>query len=540
MYRFNKKKLIALCLSFILLAGCTVSGDVDNPTQTTDNQGIVRIPYREMISGDKYDYSYGKAVTEGSFPSYYNSTSVFYDSFLYTDLPETEHEVDVYLPFGENRDTPYIVADEEVSARIVERLTTQARALVGTGCPDMRGKAVYDAMTLENEWIDVYPYEVINNVVSFEISRRLRYREDGEESARYVFSATYLTFDLNTGDLVPLSALFTDGYDYKTRLNDAIEKYIAENAGEPMEYMGGFTMLRPFAGIRDDQPYHLTSSHLLLVMDMGNPEFSLADSQLVIGIPLYELADCLAIFDRYNTDESIYADSRTYIATTIANSGNSSSTVVDFSEPDKYYYSVLNFGAPSLPESVDTAFENYKKNMVLSVSNYKIMADADIEYSDIDSQRSYNADITSNIVGDYGVLTIGDYYSGFAQREDRYTQNTFCFNIKENRPAAIGDYFVKGFDYVAMLDEYFHSQEYLSEMYEYIDSVSVLVDENPQSELKPTPNDIICLVPNQRGFSFTVKLSEDGILGEMYGDWYSLTGFIQYEEIGYENLTLFS
>ncbi len=551
MYRFNRIKSLALCLAVLLLAGCTAPSDITDtnngiqlPPQASDHPLVEKLQkylYREMPSGDIYDYSYGKEVSKASFPPNYHSAEMEYNSVLVTDLPETDHEVSVYLPFEKDTEELYLVSDKEVSARIVDRITTQALALVGTGCPDMRGKAVYDGMTLESEWVDAYPYNAVNNVLTFDISRNLRYKADGEMYSRYVFTNTYMVFDLNTGDLVPLAAVFVDGYDYITRLNEKVREYILEKASESDNEYGGFSMLAPFTSIRADQPFFITTDSLVLIMDHENSEFALSDAQLGIPIPLSELSDCLAIFDRYDTEESIYATEKINIVRVLtADANNATSVTEDFSEPDKYYYSVMTFGAPQLPKEVEEAFETYKKNTVLSVSNYKIMADADIENGDLDTCRSYYADITPRIAGDYGVLTIGAIYDGFAGVETPYTQDAFCFNIKENRPAAIGDYFTKGFDYVGMLDEYFRSQEHFSEMYEYIESVSVLVNEEPQSATKPIPKNTIILTPDQRGFMFNVNLSEDGVLGEMYDDFISLSGFIRYSEIGYENLTLFS
>ncbi len=554
MYRFDKLKFISLCLSLALLVGCTTPSDVASSTtasplikQTDESNGgesepIERFPYRQMASGEKYDYSYGKEITEPSFPSNYHTTNILYESTEYTKLPQLPHEVTLYLPFSESRETPYIVADKDVSDRIIERITKEALAVVGTGCPDMRGKAKYDAMTTVDEYVDVYQFGVINNVVSFEISRRLRFETLGEDNISWVHASTYMVFDLNTGDLVPLSAVFVDGYDYKARLNEIVREHILENAGESEQnYSGTFTMLAPFSGIRNDQPFYLTSDHLVLILDFENHEFGINDAQYGIVIPLYELSDCLAIFDRYDTKKSLYEDEKKYVLTGIDGYTDSSSLVEDFSQPEKYFYNILSHETQEIPENAKTAFSNFKRQNVLSVANFKVVADTDIKNSPSDACRTYEVNTSSRLIGDYAILTIGESYTGFANdKSGKFVQHTFCYNIKEDRPASIEDYFKNGYNYVDMLDKYFRSQTHLAKVFDYIKSTSVLIDTDPQSPVRPIPNDMICLTPDRQGFSFTINLSPNGVLGKMYEDNYTLTGYIRYENIGYNNLTMFS
>lgn len=574
MYRYTKlTRLTALVLAALLLTGCTSPSQVIQSTTaakaplvtTTAPAATTKAPASTTsatqaakpdivpdfgdyttASGTVYPYASGKAVTQANFPGCYASIDLGYNIWSYQISNGSGYGIDITLPFeeavakGENTE-PYLAADAEVSKTIVTRIIEQAEHLASAGLPKMRGQQKYAAMQTLGVYVSVHMQTVINNIASFVILRNIEL-QDADGANHWVNDTVTLNFDLNTGDFVPLAALFTDGYDYKARLNAEIQAYLTENAPIDDSRYGRDYMLRllaPFAGIRDDQPWYLAGERLYIILDFENPELHMDNADYSIDIPLLRLCDCLALYDRYASDEVRTADAPVYVLTATVDESRGVGANFDFGDPEKYLYRSVTYMTDSLPIAAQTAFLNWVTMEQPTPETFKNMADADIAYGE-GYTRAYEQTAYTSVSGDFAVLSINAYQWGFAQKQLNTDYGAdYCWNLEADRPAIITDFFKDGFDYVTALEDCLGARAYYAAIVKHADGLDTLVDTTVPPTNEPMQKDTLMLFPTARGFNLRINLSEDrwGDLYEEYGG--SLGCYIPYEEIGYENLTLF-
>jgi len=577
MFRYSKKyRLAASLLAIVLLTGCTSPSDViattaaakplvttaittktpsttlspstsaAAPSATVPDYGTVIMP-----SGAECAYASGTSVVNARYPDWYTSVAMVYDSWQYPFAHEENYDISVTLPFeekvakGEN-EVPYLVKDEAVAEKIVSRIIAEEEYLAGADFPKMRGQQKYAKMDIQNIYINSYLQTVINNIASFAVDRNISLNES-DGTFHWIIDMNPITFDLNTGDVVPLAALFIDGYDYKARLNEEIEAYLAQTAAIDESTYGNDYQLRllaPFAGIRDDQPYCISGECLQIILDFNNPEIHMSNATSVVDIPLHRLSDCLALFDRYATEDVLTSWEPAYILTGADGWRNAEGSLFDFGDETKYRYATVDYWADGLTDAAKTAFMYRKTQDQFPLHAYKVMADADIAQRE-GYVRGYEQNVHTSVSGGYAVMTFTSYLWGFEPQEDEAYQNTgvntyYCWNLAEDRPAVISDFFTEGFDYVKALEEYLRESAYQEKILEYVDSVSELIDTSIPEANAEMREDVLMLYPTTHGFSLRIPLSGADKWGELYGECGGcLSGYIDYSELGYENLTLF-
>ena len=576
MYRYNKfTRILAAVLALFLLTGCTSPSQVvmmttatttplvttksptvtakapisttTAPATTTAAQKSDPAPdfgLMTMPSGDVYPCAAGTLVTDANYPAWYASVSQSYNSWEYPYSHDNDYKIYISLPFEEDvatGETLYLVNDAAVSETIVTRIIEQATYLAESGLPKMRGQQKYAEMETEDVCIYVYLQTVVNHVASFVINRIFTLR-DADGAPYWINDTTPLNFDLNTGDMVPLAALFVDDYDYKTRINAEIEAYLMENAqideSQYVDYQP--RLLAPFAGIRDDQPFYLVGQSLFIMLGFNNPELYLPGPDYGIGIPLHKLADCLVLFDRYATEEPLTASTE-YLLTSIDGTENGVGGVIDFGNSEKYQYATVTYMADGLTDAAQTAFAKWTALEQFPIQSFKVMADADIAvkygYCRFYEQSSY-----TSVAGGYAVMTYQHYLGGFEQSDLNMDRDAYyCWNLKEDRPAVISDFFAEGYDYVAALTECLRSRQYRAKLLKYVDSIEALIDLTPQPLDQTMKPDVLMLYPTAYGFNFRIVMSGSDKWGELYEEYGGIIGgYIEYSELGYENLTMFS
>lgn len=110
-------------------------------------------------------------------------------------------------------------------------------------------------------------------------------------------------YDLNTGEKLELSDLFRNDFNHEKYINEKILMYIIENNFDDPD--SGF-LSGPFEGIREDQSFSFDLSGVKIILDEKNDEFMSPDYPLSVLIPLNEIGDDLAIFERYISSENLF------------------------------------------------------------------------------------------------------------------------------------------------------------------------------------------------------------------------------------------
>lgn len=147
-----------------------------------------------------------------------------------------------------------------------------------------------------------------NNVIFIHYYSSAAYTGLVSDSHRYISSERAEGFDLNTGNKLELKDLFKKETDYKKIINDYIYMEIIRcNYDDP----DSLYMNKPFQGIKEDQSFSFNENYLTIIMDEKNDEFNTWEYPVTITIPLKEIGDELAVFDRYfNEETNIFENER--------------------------------------------------------------------------------------------------------------------------------------------------------------------------------------------------------------------------------------
>lgn len=218
------------------------------------------------------------------------------------------------------------LADQEIQNKINDRIAAAYYELKEKGIPPYRGAKVRipDGARKIGENVSVYPSGSFNNILSVSLNKYVNYaipEADGTfleyQPGQYQNIAGYgeiqsLNFDLNTGEEISISAIFTDDTDAATLLSQIMaQKLEEENAAEDgyfiMTEFYNLKLTRPFTGIHADQQFYLNDWGLALVFDYRNPDFETTMQPAVVMIPWAELDGKAAVTARfYDPGKHIY------------------------------------------------------------------------------------------------------------------------------------------------------------------------------------------------------------------------------------------
>jgi len=164
--------------------------------------------------------------------------------------------------------------------------------------------------TFSDSYISLYTSFSANNILSLRAYGSGTYKASVEafKESTWISIAQGVTLDLNTGERVPLEALFVDGYDYKSVINEAIVEQIGQNNLMDEAYME-YTyfparLTKPFDGIKPDQPYVLDQFNLTIIIEANDARFDSSFEQITFPITLAKFGDHLAIDKRYFVPEN--------------------------------------------------------------------------------------------------------------------------------------------------------------------------------------------------------------------------------------------
>ena len=146
-----------------------------------------------------------------------------------------------------------------------------------------------------------------NNILSLHFYATMELDKNFEN---LIFIIEPLTFDLNTGNIIHLSDLFINGFDYEATLNSLVLVDAFSKTEEALNssfksyiYRGGFT------GIRSDVGFWLSQNGgLYLIFNTSYKEFDNKFSDTEISIPFSQLKDAWAFGQRFMSEESLFTD----------------------------------------------------------------------------------------------------------------------------------------------------------------------------------------------------------------------------------------
>ncbi len=239
----------------------------------------------------------------------------------------------VSVPSEDGREGDYIVisglADKEVEEKINDTIyKTFLKNLQNDNPPPYRGAKlkVGSAEAPQSVFVTMQVTANINNILSICVSRSMYFKED---SSVYFGDATPLNIDLNTGNSIKLSEMFTDNTDYYAYVNDAIEAEILKTDydSEEYSYLGNFDIIltAPFSGVSENQKFYLNGSDgsISLIVDYSMPDFYTENYYTLITIPYSEK---MAFTKRFMEQISIFDDT-TINKRLIAGSGYDANTL---------------------------------------------------------------------------------------------------------------------------------------------------------------------------------------------------------------------
>lgn len=169
--------------------------------------------------------------------------------------------------------------DEQVQKKINDRLAAAAEELYKRDLPPYRGiKVMMPDEEQEHLEVNVYSYVYYNqaNILSVLMRKTLC----NSDYTYYIEDVAPLTFNLHTGNEITLADLFAEGYDYQSVISEYVRTCISENLlddlsnGNASEYSGGYSLLKPFETIRENQKFIIsTGNEIYLLLDYENREF---------------------------------------------------------------------------------------------------------------------------------------------------------------------------------------------------------------------------------------------------------------------------
>lgn len=159
--------------------------------------------------------------------------------------------------------------------------------------------------------VQVYGFSDLKPSDSKTLSSKTTGSETDYPENVFVSVAKHLNFDLNTGKQIPLKALFVDGYDYESVINQAVMEQIqqsgmTEEENDFFSYTTG-KLVAPFDGIDENQPYGLSDQGIIIYFTETDPRFDTDFQTLSVYINFSKFDHQMAIEKRFVlSEESLF------------------------------------------------------------------------------------------------------------------------------------------------------------------------------------------------------------------------------------------
>ncbi len=363
--------------------------------------------------------------------------------------------------------------NEEVEKKINESIANSVDVLNKEAEDIFTSKFTDASMTLDSS-VSGYIRYSCNNVIFIDYYRSAAYNT-GSDSDTYMHISSERAegFELNTGNKLELKDLFKKGSDYKKIINDYIYMEIIRcNYDDP----DSVYMNKPFQGIKEDQSFRFNENYITIIMDEKNDEFNTAENSITMTIPIREIGDELAIFDRYFNEEiNIFENYRFKRLVTNFTYCNVQGTV---SEIEKYYSIQIETG--EFINLDDTETKKMLDAMIshnMDVDGFKERADAFV----LSNPGEYYGFMEHMIsvrmsAGGYLSMMVNSTISehGDIKNETKYIN----YDFNNNKFMTFNDLFAEGFDYKAKIIEFMQKDNNYYMPGTTIDKEDVVLSEN--------------------------------------------------------------
>lgn len=350
-----------------------------------------------------------------------------------------------------------------------------------------------------------------NNVIFIEFSSYVNYNSGAvTEGYHFISSEGY---DLNTGNKLSLKDLFITGIDFNKILNDYIFlETIKSNYDNP----DSIYMNKPFQGIRSNQSFLFNENRLTIIMDEQNEEFNHTGYQVTIDIPLKEIGEELAIFDRFfNENNNIFENDR-----------------IKRLMPNFSYYKI-NDGILEYEEYYNIHIETGEFLGINDIETKKLL-DLMVSHNlDVEGFRERAKSFISSYPGNYygglyhqvnvmmnsgGYISLTAYSSKNENKIIETHEKHINFNLNGNKIMILKDIFVDGFDYKTEILKILNtSQKYNLPEETFSENEEILIAESDFN----FNHDAVFII-----------LYQPGTYVREYNMW------IEYKDIGYKNIAI--
>ncbi len=336
----NNVKLLSLLLALLLalslmVTGCGGSGE-DDGTGSEDpvvagedevsgeEENVGEEGELEGEDADGPQLSTWEPMRGGKPVTYFLNSSVTYNyhsdedvAAKMADIKEMEHPEKVSVS-GSYYTIDGLV-DEEIEAKINEQIyqmyldqceRTELPAYRGVKTVTRRG---------ELDGISIYPGNIgyCGNLLSVSTQKCWSY-VDGEDWY-WIRDNDYVVFDMKTGGLATLEALFGDNVDYLKLLDEQVMKQLPavlderlqsyEHNGQFIWNDGSIKQVAPFEGVREDQPFSVDSQWITLYFNENDPEFDTDFGGFDQVTIYYEDIKNEAVYPiRFEADQALYTE----------------------------------------------------------------------------------------------------------------------------------------------------------------------------------------------------------------------------------------
>lgn len=494
-----KKRLGVIILSIILLlsAGCEVKSNTTTAqTTTVKNEEI----------NTKNEKTTDSIIIKEVIP--FNDRKYVYTNGISVENKDSKTTEDKGVNFYQFYPVIDGLKDKTIQAKINKELKEVGEQQIAKLMTTIEDPSVIKAKQINTNV--AYNY---NNVIFVDFFASIETKQEGTNFHSIYDFGSY-GYDLNTGDRLTMDDLFMPGFDYKSKINDFICKYLIANNYDDYKFE---RMIKPFQGIRENQSFSFGLEGLRIVIDKQNDEFADLGYSEQIYIPLRYFGDDLYIFDRFYDEGQNIFDKEKLRKQLLPNKMKFKGESI-FEESGANYYISIKHG-----KFVDVPNEEIEKKL-----NKMVVFSYDIEGFKKKAKALTGKNKYANLMNDINLrFNAGGYISMLTTKYevigDMIKANVVMFNydFNKNKELQLADILTNTADFEKLLRKRVHEITYsLSE-----DMQNKVVEDALNNER---------FVLEEGGIHIYLPLLRDK--RGSYPEWV----WISYDEIGLENIKIFN